>query len=148
MRRSASIVHLVLVVALGIPLAHASSSALTVEFAWVREGPPVAKTLAAYMTIKNSSMEPISIQSVRSTEFNRVELHRSMMADGMAIMKKETQVEIPARGRIKFKPGGRHIMLIGPSKALKVGDVIRLYFLLGNGDEVPIDVPVRREPPE
>jgi copper(I)-binding protein len=121
---------------------------IVVEAAWVREGPPVAKMLAGYMVLKNGSESSVSVRAARSDDFDRVEFHRSMIVDGVARMTQETRVEIPARGQIDFEPGGWHLMLIGPAKALESGDAITLTLVLEDGREIEIAAPVRRSPPE
>ena len=142
--------------ALGLLFAQAIQSAvalsaeppIVVEAAWVREGPPVAKTLAGYMILKNRSETSVSVRGARSDDFDRVEFHRSMLVDGVARMTQEDHVRVPARGHTVFEPGGRHLMLIGPAKALKSGDTIELTLVLEDGREFEVAAPVRRTPPE
>lgn len=121
---------------------------IVVEAAWVREGPPVAKTLAGYLILRNRSETSVSVRAARSDDFDRVEFHRSMLVDGVARMTREARVEIPARGQIAFEPGGRHLMLIGPAKVLKSGDAIKLILVLDDGREIQFAASVRRGPPE
>jgi len=127
---------------------HSAELPITIEVAWVREGPPVAKVLAGYMTVNNRSGTRLSLRSARSENFDRVEFHRSMIVDGVARMKRQTRIEIPAGGQVIFEPGGQHLMLIDPVKALKSGDTVELTLVLEDGREINIAVAVRSGPPQ
>ena len=121
---------------------------IVVESAWVREGPPVATTLAGYMILTNRSQTPVSVKAARSDDFDRVEFHRSVLVDGVARMEREGRITVPARGRVVFEPGGRHVMLIGPARSLASGDAIELTLVLEDDSEIDIAVPIRRSPEE
>ncbi len=66
------------------------------------------------------------------------------MMQEMTRMTQEEHVRVPARGHTVFEPGGRHLMLIGPTKALKSGDTITLTLVPEDGREIEIAAPVRR----
>ena len=50
-------------------------------------------------------------------------------------------------GEVVFAPGGRHIMLMEPLRALKAGDKVRITFTLSDGTKVAADFAVLRDPP-
>ena len=75
--------------------------------AWIRAAPPAASMQAGYLVISNPSARPLRLLSVSSPDFERVELHRTEIRDGVARMLAENEVEVPARGSVVFAPGGR-----------------------------------------
>jgi len=93
---------------------------------WVREAPPTAKVLAAYLQLHNHGDAARTLVSVESPAFKRVELHRSEEKNGMATMVRVTKIVIPAHGKVSFEPGSLHIMLIDPLARLKSGDTVKL----------------------
>jgi hypothetical protein len=117
---------------------------IVIENAWVREAPPVAKMLAAYMTIENHTDKEHVLTGVTSASFKKVEMHKSMQKDGMATMQKQKQLTIPAGGEIKLQPGGYHLMLFNPSKPLKAGDEVSFTLTFANGSVTTITAKVKK----
>jgi hypothetical protein len=98
--------------------------------AWIREAPPSAKVLAAYMVITNTGKVPVQLSGVDSRDFASVEVHQSIMHNGkMRMMALESLAIAPGKS-VVLEPGGYHLMLIGPRKKLQAGDrvVLRLHF--------------------
>jgi len=52
-------------------------------------------------------------------------------------------IPIPARGEQALRPGGYHLMLMEPTRALAVGDVVTLTLRFRSGRTVTVEVPVR-----
>jgi len=117
---------------------------IEVRDAWVREAPPMAKVLAAYLQLHNHADETRTLVGVESAAFQRVELHRSRQQDGVASMAPAAKIVIAAHGKIAFQPGGLHIMLIGPVTRLKAGDTVPLELRFADGRSVSISAEVRR----
>ncbi|HTH28163.1 MAG TPA: copper chaperone PCu(A)C, partial [Sphingobium sp.] len=74
----------------------------------------------------------------------RVEMHDSMMHDGMMSMKPLDSVDIPARATVRFEPGGRHLMLWRVNPAVAATGKITLTFLFSNGDRILVDAAVQK----
>ncbi len=104
---------------------------------------PGRTVTVAYMDIENRSGKPITINGVRSTAFGRAELHETTIADGIASMQPLAAVVIEARSQLKFAPGGTHIMLIDPVKALLPGGRIQLEIRYDSESSLLIDAEVR-----
>lgn len=122
----------------------------TVADAWVRAAPPSAGMTAGYMTVSNPGSRPLLLTAVSSTAFDRIELHTTIMEDGIAKMREEKQVPIPAGGTVSFEPGGRHLMLFGPTRPVGEGDAVALVVTLEDPDgeapptRIEVQAPVRR----
>ncbi len=111
---------------------------------WVREAPPTARVLAAYLQLHNHGNQARTLVSVASPAFERVELHRSEEKNGMASMVRVTKIMIPAHGKVSFAPGSLHIMLIGPRAPLKSGDRVDLTLHFADGSSQTLSAKVRR----
>lgn len=107
-----------------------------IQNAWLPEAPPVMKIMAGYLVIKNPTDKIVNIVKVTSPDFQTVEMHESVIKDGMARMIKQPQVAIPAKSQIEFKSGGLHLMLINKKRKLKTGDEVLLTFEFDKGKKV------------
>lgn len=125
-----------------------AASTLKFENAWSPEAPPVAKVMAGYVKIKNTSDKDIKIVSAKSDAFSRVEIHRTEMKDGMMRMTKQDNLTIQANNNIELKAGGLHMMLMGKLKPIKTGSVIPVTLTLDNGEtaKIKFTVKVNNEP--
>ena len=81
----------------------------------VRVFAPVAGSGAgvAYMTITNNSDRTITIESIRSPHFDRVEMHETILEDDVSRMRSLGAVEVAPGAAVEFTPGGKHLMLMG-----------------------------------
>ncbi|MCF6210073.1 MAG: copper chaperone PCu(A)C [Gammaproteobacteria bacterium] len=111
---------------------------------WVREAPPTARVLAAYLQLHNHDDKTRTLVSVESPAFKRVELHRSEEKEGMATMTRVAKIMIAAHGKVIFEPGSLHIMLIDPVTPLKAGDKVSLTLRFNDGSSLDINADVRR----
>jgi len=121
-----------------------ADSPLDVHNPWVLEAPPGMKVMAAYMTLKNDSAKDLIITTVSSPSFNRVEMHKTVMDKDKASMIKQDTMTVKAGQDLLFKPGGSHLMLIGPKKPLKSGESIDIKLTLRNGEYIIVTAPVRK----
>ena len=64
--------------------------------------------------------------ALQSTAFEKVEIHETIMADGMMKMIELDSLELPAKSLVELKPGGKHMMLITPVQPLNIGDKVEL----------------------
>jgi len=126
-----------------VVLAPAGES-LQAENAWVPWAPPGLKVHVAYMTIVNRGATDRVIVSVESADYERIELHRSVIKDGLSTMEAIGEVTVPANGRIEFAPTGMHLMLIGPRRQQAVDGHVQIVLRLSGGEEVDVSAVVRR----
>jgi len=81
----------------------------------VTEPVPGRSMSAAYLSLANNSDEMISISRVTSPEFGSVEMHESLLENGIAKMRRIEELTIPAHSSVLFERGGKHLMLMRPS---------------------------------
>nr|VFK46845.1 MAG: hypothetical protein BECKTC1821E_GA0114239_10711 [Candidatus Kentron sp. TC] len=95
---------------------------ITVIEPWIREAPPGAKALAGYMLVYNHGDTDVELISASSPDFDTVMLHETIERSKMVTMVHLDRVGIPMQERIAFEPGGKHLMLMRPKRALAVGE--------------------------
>ena len=123
-----------------------ADSELQVENAWVREAPPSAHMMAAYMTLKNPGSSDTVLTQVDSPAFDHVMLHKSEVVDGVARMIHQSEIVIPAQGAVELKPGSFHLMMPAPEKRLVEGDRVDFVLTFSNGDISRVQADVRKKP--
>lgn len=104
------------------PVTHTPCGALRFENVWIKEAPPNAKVMAAYLTIENVGKREVEFTGASSPDFAKVEMHATRTADGVMRMRKLESVVVPAGGGVDFEPGGQHLMLFAPVRKLRSGD--------------------------
>lgn len=117
---------------------------IVVKNAWVREAPPVSPVLAGYMVIENHTDKPNELVSVKSSAFQKIEIHKTIFKDGMAEMESQNALTIEAEKNVELKPGGTHLMLINPVKPLKAGDTVNFILVFSNGSKSIVSAPVKK----
>jgi copper(I)-binding protein len=110
----------------------------SVTDAWIRAAPPTARMHAGYLTIVNPSATALRVVGARSPDFDSIEIHQTIVDDGVARMRALPEVDVPARGRAVFEPGGRHLMLFGARRELARGDAVQLILELA--DAAPLTI--------
>jgi copper(I)-binding protein len=123
-----------------------ADSELQVENAWVREAPPSAHMMAAYMTLKNPGSSDTVLTQVDSPAFDHVMLHKSEVVDGVARMIHQDDILIPAQGSVELKPGSFHLMMPTPEKRLVEGDRVDFILTFSNGETIRLQADVRKKP--
>ena len=111
---------------------------------WIREAPPNAKVLAAYMVIENHTNKSFTITGVSSVVFEKIEIHQSSVIDDMMRMEKKPALTIKAKQKVLLEPGGIHLMLFNPRKALRQGDTAEIIFQLKNGNELKTNAKIKK----
>ena len=66
---------------------------------------------AGYLTLQNNSDRQIGITRVHSPELESVEMHESVLEDGVSRMYKLQEVVILPGRTVRFEPGAKHLML-------------------------------------
>lgn len=123
----------------------AQAMGVMVNDPWVRAAPPNAPALAAFMQLENHGNADVALVEVKTTlALSRVELHRTMVADGMMKMIQQKNMPIAAHSNLVLKPGSWHVMLIGPEKVPAEGDSVELTLIFDNGTEQTVTANVRK----
>ncbi len=119
-----------------------ASDVVAIMNAWVREAHAGAKVNAGYMTLVNAGAEEVTLVKVESDAYESVEVHEMATVDGMMEMREITDLAIPANNQIRFEPGGKHLMLIGPKKHLASGEKVDMTLTFKSGKQQTLSVKV------
>jgi periplasmic copper chaperone A len=120
-----------------------ADSNLLITDAWIREGSPVSRVLAGYLTLKNQTNRDISLIGISSPDAGMIEIHETIEKDGMMSMDYIPSVLIQANSSITLSPGHKHLMLMNISHPFKAGEQIKLAFKFDNGQKKTIMVMVK-----
>jgi copper(I)-binding protein len=108
---------------------------LEISEARIKNLPPTVPVRAGYMTIHNPSQIAVSIVAIRSDAFASVEIHRSVMHDGMMRMDPVNNLQIAPGASLQLAPGGLHLMMMQPVQETRPGDDIEIILQLDDGSE-------------
>lgn len=106
-----------------------------VRDAWVKPTIPGVPNSALYFTVES----PVALRLTKADTAAAaiVELHDMKMKDGVMEMKAEKSFEVPAKGALELKPGGKHVMLFKVKQAIKAGDKVPVTLTFEGADRKP-----------
>ena len=115
---------------------------LRVDGAWVRLAATPKAPAAGYFTV-HGGLKADRLLDVSSPVVIRTELHESMTAGNMASMKAiEAGVEVPAKGIVTFKPGGKHVMMFNVNPGIVPPRSLPMIFVFASGERIQVDAKV------
>ena len=86
--------------------------------------PANASVNAGYVKFSNSSDKDVEFHNFTSPVYDSIEMHVVEYNSGTARMKRATKILVPANSSVEIKPGGTHLMLMGPRRAVKAGEEV------------------------
>lgn len=98
-------------------------------------------TLAAYMTIKNSSAGADRLTGA-SVDFGSASLHETRIEANVMKMDAVPGVDIPAGQILELRSGSYHIMVMNLTRALKVGESVNIVLEFEKAGQVSVPVKV------
>lgn len=108
---------------------------LNISDARIKNLPPSVPVRAGYLTIHNPGPAAVTIVSVRSDAFASVEIHQSVMKDGMMHMQAVDELRIDAGASLRLAPGGFHLMMMQPAQPTRPGEEIEIFLQLDDATE-------------
>jgi copper(I)-binding protein len=138
---------IVLALAVAAVSAPALAADIAVSGAWSRPAIQGGNG-AGYLTVTNTGAAADRLLSATSPAAGRVEIHQSMVMNGVAMMHgAEEGVAVPAGGKAVLAPGGYHLMLIGLKAASPVGGSIPVTLTFERAGKVTTSLAVRTTTP-
>ena len=103
------------------------------------------QTIAAYMILKNLSNKPLIITKISCEDYITASFHETKIEkdSGMIAMNKLDSLTINPRSELEFRPGGKHIMMMGPNLSNDLLKEINCNLLTFNGASHSISIPIR-----
>lgn len=119
------------------------SEGIEIEDAWGRTAPSSAANAAFYMTINGSDADD-ALVSADAEACGAVELHETVMSDGVMNMQHLPRgIPIAAGSVVSLEPGGMHIMCIERTADLAPGGVISISLDFATGPTQVIEFEIR-----
>jgi periplasmic copper chaperone A len=121
-------------------------STLSMINAKVRK-PMDGRPTAGYVTIENSGTAPERLTALSSPDFGRVEVHDHITEGTMKKMVKLDGLDIAPASQAVMEPGGKHLMMFEPKRALNNGDSIKVTLTFSNSGPIETNFVVLNEIP-
>lgn len=122
---------------------------LEIEDPWARasllpsDASAAAATSAVYMTIRNRGRQDDKLLNASSDAAEIVELHTTETRNGVTMMSRVDQVDVPGLKKAELKPGGLHVMLIRLTRDLIPGDTVKVTLEFEKSGAIVVEAPVR-----
>jgi copper(I)-binding protein len=114
---------------------------LTLEAPWTRAAGQGGQG-AGFLTIRNAGGAD-RLLSASTPAAGRTELH-TMLRDGDIMRMRQVEaITVPANGAVSLAPGGLHIMLIGLTRPLVVGESLPLTLVFEQAGAVTLQLAVQ-----
>ena len=118
---------------------------LRVDNAVVKLSPVDDNPSALYFTVHGGEAD-VDLLRVSSASVVRSDMHDSGVDSktGMMTMASIDRVKIPAKAKVEFKQGGRHVMLYGINLIARRLEKLDAEFLFSNGDRIVVTAPLEK----
>ena len=89
--------------------------------------------------------QPVQLVAVTSDLAQRVEMHESVRENGVVTMKPLARADVPAKGELVFKQGGKHLMIWGINgAAVRAGKLpVAFVFTNNNNERILFDMVIK-----
>lgn len=125
-------------------IANSAVAEMVIAEPWAAATPPAATVGGGYMQIRNTGSAADRLIAATSPLSERVEMHASMMENGIAKMRQQPSLTIPAGGQLELKPGGSHLMFVGLKRPFKQGEKVPVTLHFERAGEVRTALSVQR----
>ncbi len=141
MKSSLAIVFSILV---GLPSASlASSEDVVIEDAWARASIGTNRPGAAYMTLRNTGTDPVTLVGLETPLAMMPDIHETTTdANEVSSMAPAGEITIPPGESVSLEPGGLHAMLMRLQTKMVEGETFPLTLNFADGGTLTVDVPI------
>jgi copper(I)-binding protein len=112
---------------------------LKISAPWIRATPKGAPVGGGYMTITNSGNVSERLIGGTSDASNRFEIHEMRMEGGVMKMRPVAGLEIKPGQTVELKPGGYHLMFVGPKEPFERGQHVKATLHFEKAGNVAVD---------
>lgn len=115
---------------------------IQIKDAYLRTGSPMAKSGGAFLQIVNESDQDDRLISASSDVAKMVQLHTTVMTDGVMQMNEVPEGFAVAAGQTRvLERGGDHVMFMGLTRKLEIGDMVTVTLIFEKGGEMTVEIP-------
>lgn len=125
------------------PATAAAQAAVTATDAWIRASAPGVDVADAYFELHNTRRRPVTLTEVRAAGAASASVHTTVIANGVASMRRLAQVELLAGETVKFQPGGMHVLLTGVKGPLQAGASMLLTLGFADGSQLRVRATIK-----
>lgn len=133
---------LLMVAGLSAP-ALAGSEDVVVVNAWSRASIGVNRPGAAYLTVRNTGEDAVTLTGLATPLAMMPEIHESKTnAEGVSSMAPAGEITIEPGQSVALEPGGLHAMLMKLQEPMTEGETFPLTLTFLDGDKATVEVPI------
>ncbi len=96
-----------------------------------------------FLVIRNTGATPDKLVSATSPAAGRLELHTHIRDGDVMRMRPVNDIPVPANGEVTLQPGGLHLMLMGLTQPMSVGQSIPVTLRFEHAGEVTVQLAVQ-----
>ncbi|MEN8841201.1 MAG: copper chaperone PCu(A)C [Octadecabacter sp.] len=121
----------------------AGSEDIIVEDAWARASIGINRPGAAYMTIRNTGIEPVTLVGIETTLSMMPSIHETKTdANGVSSMAPAGEITILPGESVSLEPGGMHAMLMRLQTKMVEGETFPMTLNFADGGTLAVEVPI------
>ena len=109
---------------------------------WARASAGMAMVGAAYLTLENTGATADRLVEAASPVATKTELHTHIVEGDIMRMRAVESIDLPPGEIVQFQPGGLHVMLIGLTAPLQMGEHFPLTLTFAEGGTTTVEVKV------
>ena len=125
-----------------LPALAQQPGAISIEQPWARAAVQ-GGTGGVFLTIRNTGNTPDRLLSASSPLPRAAELHTTVRDGDVMRMQPVQAIEIPAGGSVTLRPGGLHLMLVGLSAPMRMGEAVPVTLTFEHAGAITVQVPVQ-----
>lgn len=117
---------------------------LNVVSGYIQMGATPDRPAVGYFTVEGGPRD-VQLVAVTADLAQRVEMHESVKENGVMTMKPLLSADVPAKGKLEFRQGGKHLMIWNINgAAVRAGKLpMAFVFTNNNNERILFDMPIR-----
>lgn len=127
----------------GAPLAQSVADTVSVTDPYIRAVPPVVKTSAAFMQLRNGGTAEAFLVAATTPVAGAVELHMHEHDEGVMRMRRIPHIHLPPAEDVRLEPGGLHVMLFDLQTPLVPGQEVPITLIFGDQSSKEVTASVK-----
>ncbi len=121
----------------------ADAADIVIDGAWARASIGMNRPGAAYMTIRNTGTEPVTLIGLSTPLAMMPAIHETRTStEGVSSMTPTDEIAIAPGESVALEPGGLHAMLMQLQEPMTEGETFPLTLVFEDGVEATVEVPI------